>query len=66
MSKYTLSFLTPEEIQQFKVLTLKIKGIQLTDQQAADQGERLIRSFELMLSPLVSQTDSVNNESDRL
>jgi len=41
-------FLTPDETQKFQEITLKTKGIQLTKDQAADQGERLIRLFELM------------------
>jgi hypothetical protein len=44
-----MSMLTPQEIQEFKDITKKVKGIDLTDEEAEDQGSRLIRSFELIL-----------------
>jgi len=58
------SFLTTQEINQFIEITKKEKGISLTPVQAADQGERLIRSFELYLSqPIANGTISVDNQS---
>ena len=44
-----MPLLTPQEIQVFKEITKKIKGIELTDEEAEGQGSRLIRSFEVML-----------------
>lgn len=41
--------LTREEIQEFKRLVLKKYGIVLTDEQAMDQGSRLVQLFELLL-----------------
>jgi hypothetical protein len=49
-----MSFLTPDEIQRFKEITLKVKGITLTDSEAEDQGTRLIKCFELL-----NQADSL-------
>lgn len=41
--------LTREEIEEFKKLVFEIYGIKLTDEEAADQGFRLIQLFELEL-----------------
>lgn len=41
--------LTEEEMQEFKRLVLKKYGIKLTDEQAMDQGSRLVLLFELLL-----------------
>lgn len=45
-----MPMLTPQEIQEFKTITKKVKGIVLTDEEADDQGSRLIRSFELLVN----------------
>lgn len=41
--------LTNQEIKEFKKLSLEVYGIKLTDEQATDQGSRLIQLFELVL-----------------
>lgn len=41
--------LTPKEVGEFKKLVLEVYGVELTDEQAADQGTRLIQLFELVL-----------------
>lgn len=41
--------LTEEEMQEFKRLVLKKYGIEMTDEQAMDQGSRLVQLFELLL-----------------
>ncbi|MBI2012127.1 hypothetical protein HYS91_05150 [Candidatus Daviesbacteria bacterium] len=44
--------LTQPEIEDFKQITLKVYGIKLSDAEARDQGERLIRVMELMAQTL--------------
>lgn len=41
--------LTTEEVQEFKKLALEVYGLNLTDDEAKDQGSRLIMLFEMML-----------------
>ena len=41
--------LTREEVIEFKRLVLGVYGIKLTDEEAQDQGSRLITLFELIL-----------------
>lgn len=41
--------LTEEEIQEFKQIVKKVYGIDLTDDEARDQGSRLILLFELLI-----------------
>lgn len=41
--------LTPEEVQEFKRLAQEVYGLNLTDEEAKNQGSRLIRLFEMML-----------------
>ena len=43
-----MAFLTEEEIQSFKAITLEAKGITLSDTEAENQGSRLIRLVELL------------------
>ena len=38
--------LTPEEASEFKELVKEVYGIELTDEEAMDQGSRLIQLFE--------------------
>ncbi|MBI2334255.1 hypothetical protein HYU96_00445 [Candidatus Daviesbacteria bacterium] len=38
-----------EEVQEFKKITLEVYGRQLTDEEAQDQGTRLVTAFELIL-----------------
>lgn len=45
----TEPYLTQEEIDQFKKIFKKVYGIELTDEQALNQGSRLVKSFELDL-----------------
>lgn len=44
--------LTQTEIEEFKQITLKVYGINLSDAEARDQGERLLRVVELMVQTL--------------
>lgn len=41
--------LTPAEVEEFKKLALEVYGIKLTNEQAMNQGSRLIQLFELIL-----------------
>ena len=41
--------LTPKEVDEFKRLAFEVYGAKLTDDQARDQGSRLIQLFELIL-----------------
>lgn len=41
--------LTEAEVDEFKKLVLEVYGIKLTEEQAQDQGSRLISLFELLL-----------------
>lgn len=41
--------LTKEEVAEFKRLALEVYGIKLKDEEAMDQGSRLIQLFELIL-----------------
>lgn len=40
------------EIEEFKKITLKVYGVELSDTEARDQGERLLRVIELMARTL--------------
>lgn len=40
--------LTPAEVEEFKKITQEVKGVNLTDDQALDQGIRLVILFDLM------------------
>lgn len=44
--------LTQTEIEEFKQITLNVYGIKLSDTEARDQGERLLRVIELMAQTL--------------
>lgn len=44
--------LTQTEIEEFKRITLNVYGIKLSDTEARDQGERLLRVVELMAQTL--------------
>lgn len=48
MKSQSTGLLTTEEIQQFKAITLKTKGVKLSNEEAGDQGARLVRLFELL------------------
>jgi hypothetical protein len=41
--------LTDEEVKEFQALVLSVFGLHLSLTKARDQGERLIRLFELMI-----------------
>lgn len=41
--------LTTEEVQEFKRLAQEVYGLNLTDEEAKDQGSRLVMLFEMML-----------------
>ena len=43
------SVLTKDEIEEFKKITLETKGLKLNDEQALDQGLRLVILFDLIL-----------------
>lgn len=65
--------LTNEEIQEFKKITYETKGLKLNDEQALDQGLRLVVLFELILKNDRSSIDDtvatsrgeVQNKNDR-
>ena len=44
--------LTQKEIEKFKQITMKVYGICLSDAEARDQAERLLRVMELMAQTL--------------
>ncbi len=44
--------LTQTEVEEFKQITQNVYGIKLTDAEARDQGERLLRVIELMAQTL--------------
>lgn len=48
MQSYTSQYLTPDEVAEFKQIIFKTKGIKLTDEEALDQGTRLIMLMETM------------------
>jgi hypothetical protein len=41
--------LTREEVEEFKKITFETKGLKLNDEQALDQGIRLVILFDLIL-----------------
>ena len=47
MTDQNSRYLTPDEIRRFKEITHKVKGIELTNEQAEDQLSRLIKCFEM-------------------
>ena len=51
MKQDTITYpsLTKEEMEEFKRLTQEVYGDKLTDEQAYDQGSRLIMLFEMIL-----------------
>lgn len=56
--------LTEEEMQEFKRLVLKKYGIELTDDQAMDQGSRLVQLFELLLKNKIDLGPELNLNLD--
>ena len=38
--------LTPDEVKRLKEITLKLKGVHITNEEAEDQGGRLVRLIE--------------------
>ena len=62
--------LTKEEINEFKKITFEIKGLKLTDEQALDQGLRLVVLFDLLsknaytvkTSPVATDTTKEQNK----
>lgn len=53
--------LTPEEVQEFKRLAQEAYGLNLTDEEAKDQGSRLIMLFEMMLKAKRKDTFEARN-----
>lgn len=45
----TMAVLTPEEILEFKKITKEVKGLDLADEQAIENGTRLIYLAELLI-----------------
>lgn len=45
----TNSILTSEEIEEFKKITKEVKGLDLTEEQAIENGTRLIYLAELLI-----------------
>lgn len=46
--------LTREEVEEFKKLVLEVYKVVLTDEEALDQGSRLVKLFELLLKHKIS------------
>lgn len=59
-----MGVLTNEEVQEFKRITLKVYGRELTDEEAQDQGTRLVTAFELILKHKQKEKNLPHNESD--
>ena len=65
--------LIKEEIEEFKKITFETKGLKLTDEQALDQGLRLVILFDLLIkkeqigknNPVATSRDEVQNKNDR-
>lgn len=57
--------LTEEEVKEFKRLVLKKMGIELTDEEAMDQGSRLIQLFELLLKNKIDLNPDIENEEGK-
>lgn len=53
--------LTSEEVKEFKRLVLETYNVVLTDEEAMDQGSRLIQLFELILRNKTQQISSLQN-----
>ncbi len=49
--------LTLEETEVFRRLVLEVYGIKLTDQQAEEQGFRLVKLFELLFKHKINLGD---------
>lgn len=58
--------LTQTEIEEFKQITQKVYGIKLTDAEARDQGERLLRVIELMAQTLEPKEFIYKNGVDKV
>ncbi|MCL5410001.1 MAG: hypothetical protein M1607_04040 [Patescibacteria group bacterium] len=54
--------LTEEEIQEFKQIVKKVYGIDLTDDEARDQGSRIILLFELLIKNKQKQNQQSQNQ----
>ncbi len=57
--------LTEEEVQEFQRLVFKNIGIELTDEEAMDQGSRLIQLFELLLKYKIDLNSDIENKKRR-
>jgi len=55
-----LGLFSREELDEFKRITFNIKGFNLSDEAAADQGERLVQSFLLILSMMKRRNKEEN------
>jgi hypothetical protein len=53
------TFLTYEEIQEFKKITKEVKGIELTDEEAVENGTRLIMLVELLAKTPFDINDTI-------
>lgn len=59
-----MGFLTDEEVQEFKKITPQVYGRKLTDEEAQDQGTRLVTAFELILKHKQDEKNLPHNEVD--
>ena len=57
--------LTSYEIKEFQNLALIVLGLHLTDKEAQDQAERLIKLFELMLRQRRKLVNQLANSQER-
>lgn len=53
--------LTSEEVKEFKRLVLEVYNVVLTDEEAMDQGSRLIQLSELILRNKTQQISPLQN-----
>lgn len=60
------NMLTEEEIMEFKRLVLEVYGVKLTNEQAEDQGSRLIRLFEMLLKKEMNTKDHSVNKNKKV
>lgn len=56
--------LTPEEVRMFKKLVMDVYHIVLTDEEATDQGSRLIQLFEIIKNKAIS-INTLENSNEK-
>lgn len=59
------SILTSDEVNEFKRLVFEAYSVVLTNEEAMDQGSRLIQLFELILRNKTQQSSPLQNSGKR-